>query len=167
MPLYTASSTKLVAVFEGGLSDSLWSRTLNVARVSVANAFGSAVESAAYHERAFDGAGVGSGTDLASRTLLRAIDDDGASILIAGYVPDEGQLTITHNSRHLHRRGDGFIPAVAWVARKRPGVNILVPTRAYTNLSYLGLANVRAVSIRGLCCRSHNANRCPRRVVQA
>ena len=84
VPLFTVSPTKLVALFEGGLSSTLWSRTLNAARVSVADAFGSAADSAIYYENAYDGAAVGSGTDLASATLLKAIDTQGADIIIAG-----------------------------------------------------------------------------------
>lgn len=126
IPVVHVPPVKAVAVYSSALQDVVWPQTLNRARILVATRLASAVDSSVFYESAYDESVVGTGKDVASIAIARAVAVNNAKLLLMG--------------------GGEFKPAVRWSAPQYPNVNFLIISSLWNDLSWWGLPNVRAIT---------------------
>lgn len=86
VPVFYTAPIKAVPIYSSALAAVVWPQTLNNARISMASTLLSAVDSSTYIESAYDSLDVGTGKDLASQAMIKAVTSNQAKLLLMGCV---------------------------------------------------------------------------------
>lgn len=170
------SSPRISQIYSSVLQNVVWPQTLNNARINMASALVSAVDSSVYYESAYDNT-VSTGDDLPpspgswlharphrrmsarartsrasrcsrpSRRTTPSCSSWGADPTLPPAPPRPLPTPPLPPPFPSPRPSGGeFKPAVRWVAPQFPSVNFLISSSLFNNLTSWGLPNVRAIT---------------------